>query len=171
MKFIWKYFLLSTFVFFFIMMVTLSAQNKNLYLLDAKKNKSQRISNGFKLHYQLLTDTVEKNERFLGVVNDSIIMLKNENININHISFIRKTTTGQKIKKGFGGLLLGVGGCIVLGSLYAMIQKDTHQGEDWEIEPGATLLIGAFIAFPGYVMLDADAKKYSLGVRYRLTIK
>jgi hypothetical protein len=171
MKFILKHSLLTTYVFFFIMIGTVCAQEKNLYLLDAKKNKSQRISNGFKLHYQLLTDTVEKSQKFLGVVNDSIIMLKNENININNISFVRKTTTGQKIKKGFGGFLLGVGGYIVLGSLYEMLRKDTPQGEDWEIEPGAGLLIGAFIAFPGYVMLDVDAKKYSLGVRYRLTIK
>jgi hypothetical protein len=164
-------FLLNTVIFCFVIVEMVCAQEKNLYLFYAKQNKSHEIRNNFKLHYQSLTDTAEKSVKLLSVINDSIILLKDGSINISNISFVRRTTTAQKIQKGFGGFLLGIGGYIILGSLYEMTKKDSPHGENWKIPPGFTLLIGSFFAFPGYVMLDTDSKKYILGVRYKLIIQ
>jgi hypothetical protein len=167
-----KRFLLSTSIFYFVFIGFVSGQEKNLYLFDLKKKESFKIQNDFKFRYQLLKDTVEKSQKFIGVINDSIIKLKNENININNISFIRKATDGQLIKKGFGGLLLGLGSYLVIWSLYDMGQHHSHGGEEWNIHgSGASALFGVFIAFPGYVMIIAKNKKYSMGQRYKLKVK
>lgn len=154
------------------MIGAISAQKKNLYLLDTKRDKPHRIATIFKLHYQLLTDTVEKSSKLLGVLNDSIIQLDSEAVNINNISFIRKATTGQKIKKGFGGIFFAIGSFTILYSLYHITStKRSQGGESLRPNYGLTFLTGAFIGLPGYAMLEAPGKKYTLERRYKLIIK